>query len=145
PDRRSAMPASSSTSKNKQLVRQVIEEIFNKGNLSLIDKLVSSGHSSHDALDQIGPSFGISLADEREGLRQTVMALRTAVPDLHYTINDMMAEGNKVLVHWTARGTYSGALGAVQPTGQQVAIDGMSRIVVSAGQCDRLDTYSDLP
>src|SRR6266487_536256 len=57
----------------------------------------------------------------RDGLKQFVTATLSAFPDFHFTIEDAIAEGNKVAVRLTARGTHRGPLGDIPPTGNQVA------------------------
>jgi steroid delta-isomerase-like uncharacterized protein len=61
-----------------------------------------------------------------EGLKQYVSMIRSALPDLHLTLEDDIAEGNKVVSRWRAQGTHQGELMGIAPTGNQVAITGIT-------------------
>jgi predicted ester cyclase len=68
------------------------------------------------------------IADAIRGLdawKQVVAGLLTAIPDLHFTIEEQVAVGDTVASRWHAQGTHTGPLGAVQPTGRRVSIDGL--------------------
>lgn len=60
-----------------------------------------------------------------EAWKQVVAGLLTAIPDLHFTIEDQVAVGDKVASRWHARGTHTGPLGPTPPTGRVVEIDGL--------------------
>jgi steroid delta-isomerase-like uncharacterized protein len=61
-----------------------------------------------------------------EGLTQFVSMIRSAVPDLHMTLEDDIVEGNKVVSRWGAQGTHQGELMGIAPTRNQVAITGIT-------------------
>ena len=105
-----------STEENKANVRRVIEEVFNKGNLAAADELVATNYIYHGP---IGMEF-----KGPEGLKQLISMFRTAFPDLHITIEEMVAEGDKVVLRYTARGTHKGELMGIAPTGKQVTVPG---------------------
>lgn len=102
---------------NKALVRRVIEEAWNKGNLAVIDELLS-------------PDYAVEVASPgspgREGYRQAVTMFRAAFPDLRFSIADMVAEGDKVVVRATIRGTHKGEYLGIGPTGKQVTLTAIS-------------------
>ena len=102
---------------NKALVRRVVEELVNKGNFSLLDELVDSDYTYYEPT--VGEIQG------RDGYRSLVSMYRSAFPDVTLTINEQIAEGDKVVTHWTARGTHQGELMGVQPTGKQVTVQGV--------------------
>jgi steroid delta-isomerase-like uncharacterized protein len=58
-------------------------------------------------------------------MHQTVTMFLSAFPDLHWTIEDAVAEGNKVVLRLTARGTHRGAFQGIPPTGKQVTVTGI--------------------
>ncbi len=91
---------------NKALVRRFIEEVFNKKNLAAIDELIAPNHIDHSAGAAGSPPGP-------QGSRQLIGMMLTAFPDMHVTIEDMIAEGNKVVVRFTERGTQQGALGNI--------------------------------
>ena len=96
----------------KALVRRFMEEVFNRGNLAVVDELW--------------------IPDGIEGGKRAVENLRGAFPDYHRTIEAQVAEGDLVVTRWTMRGTHrgpyrSGALGrTLAPTGRRVAVPGTS-------------------
>lgn len=74
---------------NKAIVRQFFEEVFNKRNISLVDELVSPNFVNHNASIQVR---GV------EGVKRAVMAQLSAFSDIHTAIEDIIAEGDKVVV-----------------------------------------------
>ena len=104
---------------NKAIVRRLFEELWNKGNLSVADQLFSPNYAHHDPST---PDFGRGPESERK--RATLY--RTAFPDLHLTIEDIIAEDETVMARWSCRGTHKGDLSGIAPTGKQVTISGVS-------------------
>ena len=92
---------SMSVEENKVLLRRFFEEIYNKGNLAVADELVAEGYISHNELDiqVLGP----------EGIKRAATMQRDAFPNLHTTIEDLIAEGDKVVVRGRDTGTHTGA------------------------------------
>jgi len=102
---------------NKAICRQLIEEVVNRGNLAVVDSLVASSYVYH------GPG-GLELRGP-EGFKQLVTMYRTAFPDLKMTIDDAIAEGDKVVLRWTGRGTHRGDLAGIAPTGRATTVTGL--------------------
>jgi len=115
------------SAENKALVRRCFKEIWSKGNVDLIDQLVAANYTNHDPA---GPMPG----NGRDGLKQHVTAYRTAFPDLTFTVDDIVAEDNKVTARWTARGTHSGTLLGIAPTGKEITTEGISVLRVANGK-----------
>jgi steroid delta-isomerase-like uncharacterized protein len=107
-----------STENNKALILRVNEEAINQGNLALLDELVSSDYVEHDP-NYPQPVHGA------EGLKQYFQTFRSAFPDLHFTIEDIIGEGDTVAVRQTGRGTHQGELFGIPPTGKQVTVAAM--------------------
>jgi len=105
-----------STEENKALIRRFHEEVWSQGNLTVVDELCAPNFIYHTPT---GPIHGL------EGFKQFVTMYRTAFPDLHIPIDDMIAEADKVVTRWTARGTHKGDLMGIPPTGKQVTITGI--------------------
>ncbi|HEY7346863.1 MAG TPA: ester cyclase [Ktedonobacterales bacterium] len=101
-----------STEVNKAIVRRLFEEVFNKGNLTVADELVAQDGINYEAPPGITP-------DGPDGLKQAVQMLTLAFPDLHMTIEEMIAEGDKVVAHTTFSGTHQGAFMGMPPTGRR--------------------------
>ena len=104
---------------NKNAVRRLFEEVWNKGNLPVADELFSSTYVHHDAST---PDVG--RGPESEQKRATLY--RTAFPDIRLTMDDIIAEGETVVARWSCRGTHKGDLSGIPPTGKQVNITGVS-------------------
>jgi steroid delta-isomerase-like uncharacterized protein len=116
-----------STENNKALVRRFLEEVFNKKKLSVIDELIAPDHIDHSA-GAVGSAVG------PEGSRQLIGMMLIAFPDLHVTIEDMIAEGDKVVFRMTMRGTQQGAFGSIPPTGKQMAVSTIDIVRIAGGK-----------
>ncbi|OLC53048.1 MAG: hypothetical protein AUH85_14965 [Chloroflexi bacterium 13_1_40CM_4_68_4] len=103
---------------NKANSRRFFEELWNKGNLALVDELVAPRHVSHDPNNP-------NQAPGPEGVRQLVSLYRNAFPDLHFTIRDIVAEGDRVVTRVTASGTHQRDLPGIPATGKRAEIEGI--------------------
>jgi steroid delta-isomerase-like uncharacterized protein len=112
---------------NKAVVRRFIEEVWNNGNLDAIDELVADNHVDHDPAREGTPGG-------RQGMRGFVEMYRSAYPDTHLAIGEMVAEGDLVAMSWTATGTHQGELMGIAPTGRSVKVTGIGIDRVSGGQ-----------
>jgi len=104
---------------NKNAVRRLFEEVWNKGNPQVADELFAPTYAHHDSST---PDVG--RGPESEKRRATLY--RTAFPDLRLTIEDIIAEGDTVMARWSCRGTHKGDLSGIAPTGRQFTISGVS-------------------
>lgn len=124
-----------SVAEHKQLVERVFAEAFNAGQLAVIDEVVGAGAVDHQHPDE--PDFG-------DHLRQVITAMRTAFPDLHFEITQMIGEGEWVALHSVMTGTHTGVLGRpltppnapanLPPTGRPVRVPHMHMIRFHAGR-----------
>ena len=112
---------------NKNVVRRLFEEVWNKGNLQVADELFAPNYVHRDAST---PDVG--RGPESEKKRATLY--RTAFPDIRFTIEDVIAEGETVIARWTCRGTHKGDLSGIAPTGKQFIISGVSIARFSSGK-----------
>jgi steroid delta-isomerase-like uncharacterized protein len=112
---------------NKAIVRRLIEEFWNKGNQSLADQFFASTYTHHDAST---PDFGQGPESERK--RATLY--RTAFPDIHLMVQDIIAEGETVMTRWSCHGTHKGDLNGIAPTGKQFTISGVTIVRFSNGK-----------
>jgi len=103
------------TEQNKALVRKLIEEVFNHGNMGAIEELFSPDFVESEELPPGMPAG-------REGVKQMVVMLHSAFPDFKATVEDILAEGDKVVVRQTWSGTQKGEWMGVPPTGRHVSI-----------------------
>jgi|SRR5579859_433930 len=100
-----------SSEENKAIIRRVIAEIINQGKLDVIDELFAPDFVDRSTEEQApGP----------EGVRQFVSAMRADFPDLAIRIDDLIAEGDKVVIRTTWQGTHQGGYAGVAPTGRQI-------------------------
>jgi predicted ester cyclase len=99
-----------STEDNKALVRRLYAEVMGKGNMTEADELLSTQYVEHLP----APTPG------REGLKQLVMMVRSAFPDIHNTVEDAVAEGDRVAVRIGVRGTHQDAFLGIPPSGKAV-------------------------
>jgi predicted ester cyclase len=114
---------------NKQKARRVLEEAFGQGNTSVIDEVIHSDFVCYDPNSETGEISGADIKGEIEYFHQ-------ALPDATYTVEDQVAEGDKVVSRWTARGTHQGEFFGVAPTGNRVEFTGI--------QIDRFDESGKL-
>jgi steroid delta-isomerase-like uncharacterized protein len=114
---------------NKALARRVREELWTAGNLALADELYASDATSH-ALDPLTPDFGRG----PEAIKQMVRMYRTPFPDAQCTIEDVVAEGDRVVVRWTARATQKGDLAGIAATGKRVTVTGTDTYRFAGGK-----------
>ncbi len=107
-----------STEENKALIRRIAEEIFNKKNLALADELVDTNYVFH--------APGGQEEKGRERFKQMQPKLFTTFPDIRLTIEDMVAEGDKLAYRYTLRGTHKGDFMGIAPTGKQFELSGIA-------------------
>jgi predicted ester cyclase len=102
---------------NKAIFRRTYEELLNQGNLAVADELIAPDFINHEAPPgrDRGP----------ESMRGLATMLRTAFPDLHFTIEELIAEGDVVAGRLTMSGTHEGPLMGTPPTGCSVRQDHM--------------------
>ncbi len=104
-----------STTVNKALVCRLVGELWNRANVSIVDEVYDPsatqtiGDDQHQTVDEI---------------KQAASALRAALPDLHMSIEHVLAEGDDVVVIWTLRGTHRGPLAAITPLEATTPVDG---------------------
>ena len=108
---------------NKVLLQRAYEQIFNQGNLDQIEEFVST-----DLVDHEPPPPGMECLEGIEVLRQFVKVSRDAFPDLQFTVEDMIAEEDKVAARYTMRGTHQGEFMGVAPTGNRVEVTGIDMV-----------------
>lgn len=112
---------------NRAVVHRWIEEGWNGHNTALIDTLYTPDVVQHD------PSSPLPVTS-REAMKQYIGSFLTAFPDLRFTTDDLLAEGDKVLWRFTAVGTNIGPLLAIPPSGQRVTVTGMALFRVTEAQ-----------
>ena len=82
-----------SSEENKAKTRRFMEEVLNKGNMQVVDELIAPKFVEHDPFPGQAPGV--------EDLKQAMVALRQAFPDLHVTVDEMLSDGDKVVIRST--------------------------------------------
>jgi steroid delta-isomerase-like uncharacterized protein len=106
--------------------RRFMEEVFNKGNMKAVDEFMSADFVEHDPFPGQGPGL--------QGLKQGLASFRQAFPDLHIGIDDMIADGEKVVIRSTMKGTHKGTFMNLPPTGKQISVEGIDIVRMSGGK-----------
>jgi steroid delta-isomerase-like uncharacterized protein len=116
-----------SAEQNKALARQLVEEVLNRGNISLADEILAPNFVEHEELPpEIPPG--------REAPKMMFTMLRSAFPDFKATIDDIVAEGDKVVIRQTWTGTHKGEFMGIPPTGKSISINVIDIIRIAEGQ-----------
>ncbi|MDQ1662145.1 MAG: hypothetical protein QOJ68_2125 [Blastococcus sp.] len=124
--------------RNIEVVRKWIEEAWSGGNLAVADDLLAEEFVLHD------PVAGREVVG-REAERALVAGLREAIPDLTFTIDDVVADGDNVTIRWIAEGTHGGELLGFASTGRALAIRGVDMYRLREGRIAESWTFWDLP
>jgi predicted ester cyclase len=110
---------------NKELVRRFYKEVYGDWNMALVDEVVSPRFTSHDwPPGETGP----------RAFRDYYAAIRSAVPDARYEVDDLIAEGDRVVVRWRLLGTHKGAFRGLAPTGRPIVLKGIAIYRVEGGK-----------
>jgi steroid delta-isomerase-like uncharacterized protein len=116
-----------SEEQNKAVVRRMVDEVFNKGNLRLIDEIMAPDFVEHE---QLPPG----IPGGREGVKQLTASFRSSFPDFKATIEDILAEGDKVVIRMTWRGTQKGEFMGIPPSGKMVNFGVIDIIRIAGGK-----------
>jgi steroid delta-isomerase-like uncharacterized protein len=111
---------------NKAIVRRLFQEAWNRGNLNVVDELLTTNYVFHEPIsgDIRGPG----------GYKQFVTVYRTGAPDIHFTIEDQVAEGDKVVTRYTTTGTHQGNFMGIAPTGKRLRVTGIAIVRFEGGK-----------
>jgi steroid delta-isomerase-like uncharacterized protein len=113
------------SNQNTDVVRRFLAEA-SRGNVAVMDEVFAPAFFNHN------PTPGAT--SDLAGYKQTVTAMLAAFPDFAVTVEDAVAEGDKVALRVTIRGTHQGALMGTPPTGKPIAISGMSLWRIADGK-----------
>ncbi len=109
---------------NETVVRRLIEEVWSRGNLVVVDELIARDYLGHSSTETHGT----------EGYKGFFATQHKAFPDVRYTVEDVIAAGDKVVTRWVARGTHQGEFQSIPPTGKQGIVTGISIFRVADGK-----------
>ena len=117
------------TAQSRALVERYFEEVFNQGNVDLVDELLAADYINHGSI----PGHPVQ---DREGTKRIEMESRAAFPDIRYTMERIVADGDMVAYHWSAVATHDGELMGIAPTGKRLSMQGMVFTRVANGTID---------
>ncbi|MGE0040341.1 MAG: ester cyclase [Vicinamibacterales bacterium] len=107
---------------NARTLRAFMTRVWNEGDLAAADQWLAPAYTIHS--DPGDPWEGRTL--DRDGFRARLAASRAPFPDLAFEIHDTIADGDRVAISWTLRGTNTGPLGGQPPTGRRVETRGLT-------------------
>jgi steroid delta-isomerase-like uncharacterized protein len=105
---------------NKTVSRRFFEEVFGKGKLNVLDEIIAKDHVNSGSGTLPGLPTG------PDGTKQLVTMYRNAFPDVRFTVDEQIAEGDKVVTRWTADGTHQGELTGIPPTNKTSTVTGIA-------------------
>ncbi len=109
---------------NKAIARYYLDEVWNKGNLAVIDELIPVDFVQHIGMVQQG----------REGVKRFFQMIHGAFPDARFTVEDMVGEGDRVVWRFTITATHQGPFQGLPPTGKQITMTGMNIVRMVDGK-----------
>jgi steroid delta-isomerase-like uncharacterized protein len=109
-----------SAQENKDKMRRFLEEAFGQGKAEVVDELLHSDFVCWDPNSETGEIRGA------QTIKDEIEYFRNAVPDLTYTVEDQIAEGDKVVTRYTASGTHQGEFFGVAPTDNSIEMTGIT-------------------
>ena len=120
----------------KDLVHRLVEEVWHKGKLEVADEILSNDYVFHHPA-------GIDLNGAEE-YKKLVAEVRSAFPDINFTLDDVIVEGDKIVYRWTLRGTHQTEFRGIPPTNKEVEVWGITIERVVGGKLveawERYDT-----
>ncbi len=126
-----------STEENKAFVRETVEEIWNKRNLAILDKALTTGYVRHDPASP----QPLSLQQHKEFISGTLKAF----PDIRTVVEDLIAEGDRVVMRWSCRGTHTGDFMGIPASNKALNFSGITVFRVSGGKiAEQWENYDAL-
>lgn len=119
---------------NKAIVQRLYEEVWNRRKLEVISEIISPSHGLHVPTipgSSVGP----------EAYKREVLRFLAGYPDLQWTVEDLIAEKDKVVACWTMSGTHKGDYMGIPATNKKVSVDGITIHHIAAGKI--MDSYSN--
>jgi steroid delta-isomerase-like uncharacterized protein len=112
---------------NGAIIRRYFDEFWNQRRLEVADEIIAPEHVNHGPNDPgLGPG--------PESVKAVARSYLAAFPDVHFTIEQMLAEGDYVFARWSCRGVHKGELEGVAPTGKEIQVSGISLSRIAEGR-----------
>ena len=115
------------STENKAIICRLIDKVWNQRKLDVLDEIIAPDAFIHS------PTVP-NLSRGPEGAKQYVQMFWAAFPDLWVTTDDLVAEGDKVALRWSASGTHKGKLMGIEPTGKPMTITGQAIYTIVRGK-----------
>jgi steroid delta-isomerase-like uncharacterized protein len=106
-------------------MKQFFQRVYNEGDIAFLDEITSPAFVSYDRGNPTG---------DREGVKLIVGAIKTAFPDVEFTADDVIAEGDRVAARFTMRGTQSGEFMGVPATNKAIVVTGIDIVRFDGGK-----------
>jgi steroid delta-isomerase-like uncharacterized protein len=113
---------------NQHIAYRFFDDVFNRGDLATVDQIFAKDYVGHSSANFGRPIEGPG------GIKDFVTMYRRAFPDIHFTFKDVIAQGDKVAVRWTTRGTHQSDLFGIAPTGKIMEVTGLGIAQIVDGQ-----------
>lgn len=117
------------TEQNKNNFKRLYEEVFNQGKLDVAEELIGPNVVEHQKQPGVDPN-----AAGPELVKQIARFFRSAFPDLHIAVDDLISEGDRVAARVTISGTHQGELMGIPPTGKRVEVSSIDIIRFENGK-----------
>ena len=119
---------------NKELIRRLYEEVWNKRKFEITSELISPSHALQ------GPNFsGSSIGPD--AYKHQVALFVAGIPDLRFTVEDTVSENDKIVACWTISGTHQGEFMGIPATNKKISFDGMTIHHIANGKI--IDSFSN--
>jgi steroid delta-isomerase-like uncharacterized protein len=115
-----------STEENKALIHRMYAEVHNKGNLAVLDEVTATSFIDHNLPSGLPPGV--------DGIKQLFTSFHTAFPDFHVTVEDMIAEGDKVVSRLTMGGTHKDEFMGIPSTGKEMSVEVIDVLRIAGGK-----------
>lgn len=119
-------PAAGAVRHDRAVIRTLFTAVLNGGRLEVLNRIISPHYVEHSPVP--GQAPGVA------GVKAKIEGLRKAFPDMQFTLEAMVAEGNLVAARWYFVGTQTGKFGNIAPTGRRVHMDGIDFYRVENGR-----------
>jgi steroid delta-isomerase-like uncharacterized protein len=113
-------------SENESVIRRLYEEFVNEGNEDAFYEIVAEDMKEHEEFPGLTPN--------REGVKEFFGLMRQAFPDLQFTVEDMLVDGEKVACRFRMKGTHRGEFMGAPPSNSRVEVEGIDIFRVANGQ-----------
>jgi steroid delta-isomerase-like uncharacterized protein len=120
------------TQDNATLARRLQEEVFAQGAADVAEAILAPDFQWH------APNLPPDVSPDREGIKRYAAMLHTAYPDVRFTYEQTIAEGDKVVTYWTARATQQGPLMTIPATGRPIMVTGIDIFRIVDGRIAEL-------